>query len=106
MPIRTPFLRERCCLPIVAMIVSSFAPTSHGRDLPPTIPKRATTLGGEPALYRYSRHINRFRFIIERTNAWVKSFKRLQFRRDYTIYSFEYFLYLALIVICMRRLKS
>jgi transposase len=76
------------------------------KGLASNIPKRATTLGEEHACYHYSHHINRFRFIIERTNAWVKSFKRLQFRRDYTTYSFECFLYLPLIVICVRRLLN
>lgn len=44
------------------------------------------------------------RFIIERTNAWLKSFKRLRFRFDYTSTSLEAFLYLAIIVICVRKL--
>lgn len=44
------------------------------------------------------------RFVVERTNAWTKSFRRLRFRFDYTILSFTAFLNLAFIVICVRKL--
>jgi transposase len=44
------------------------------------------------------------RFIVERTNAWFKSFRRFRNRFDYHIASFEAFLYLAIIIICVRRL--
>lgn len=47
---------------------------------------------------------NRNRFVIERTNAWTKSFRRLRFRFDYTILSFTALLNLALVVICVRKL--
>lgn len=44
------------------------------------------------------------RFVVERTHAWFKSFRRLKFRFDRTKRSFEAFLYLAILVICLRRL--
>lgn len=49
---------------------------------------------------------NSKRFVVERTNAWTKSFRRLRFRFDYTILSFAAFLNLAFIVICTRKLIS
>lgn len=49
---------------------------------------------------------NNKRFVVERTNAWTKSFRRLRFRFDYTILSFTAFLNLAFIVICTRKLMS
>jgi transposase len=49
---------------------------------------------------------NSKRFIVERTNAWTKSFRRLRFRFDYTMLSFTAFLNLAFIVICTRKLVS
>lgn len=47
---------------------------------------------------------NKDRFVIERTNGWTKSFRRLRFRFDYTILSFTALLNLALVVICVRKL--
>lgn len=46
------------------------------------------------------------RFVIERTNAWTKSFRRLRFRFDYSMTSFSAFLNLAFVVICVRKLIS
>lgn len=46
------------------------------------------------------------RFVVERTNAWTKSFRRLRFRFDYTMLSFSAFLNLAFVVICVRKLMS
>lgn len=47
---------------------------------------------------------NSKRFVIERTNAWTKSFRRLRFRFDYTMISFTAFLHLAFVVMCVRKL--
>lgn len=52
----------------------------------------------------YNIPLGKMRFKIERTNAWIKSFRRLHFRFDYTLVSFKAFTYLALIVICIRKL--
>jgi transposase len=81
----------------------------HASDfgLLPNIPKRECTSGDNDKTflyYLYDKLQARKRFVVERTNAWVKSFKRLRFRFDYKASSFEAFLYLAIIVICVRRL--
>jgi Transposase and inactivated derivatives len=47
---------------------------------------------------------NNKRFVVERTNAWTKSFRRLRFRYDYTMLSFLGFLNLAFCVMCVRKL--
>lgn len=52
----------------------------------------------------YNIPLGKMRFKIERTNAWIKSFRRLHFRFDYTLASFKAFTYLGLIVICLRKL--
>ena len=52
----------------------------------------------------YNKNLGRMRFKIERTNAWIKPFRRLRFRFDYTLVSFQALTYLALIVICLRKL--
>lgn len=52
----------------------------------------------------YNIPLGKMRFKVERTNAWIKSFRRLHFRFDYTLASFQAFTYLALIVICLRKL--
>jgi len=54
----------------------------------------------------YNIPLGKMRFKIERTNGWIKSFRRLHFRFDYTLASFQAFTYLALIVICLRKLIS
>ena len=81
----------------------------HASDfgLLPNIPKRECTNGDNDRTflyYLYDKLQGKKRFIVERTNAWVKSFKRLRFRFDYTASSFEAFLYLAIIIMCVRRL--
>lgn len=54
----------------------------------------------------YNIPLGKMRFKIERTNAWIKSFRRLHFRFDVTLASFKALSYLALIVICIRKLIS
>ena len=79
---------------------------NHG--IYPRIPKRSnTTEGKDPYryhMYRYDPDEGKFRFIVERTNAWFKSFRRLRNRFDYHLASFESWLYLAIIIVCVRRL--
>jgi putative transposase len=74
----------------------------------PNIPKRSYTKEGKDPyrshMYRYDKEIAKNRFIVERTNAWLKGFRRLRCRFDYQTASFEAFLYLAIIIICVRRL--
>lgn len=52
----------------------------------------------------YNVPLGKMRFKVERANAWIKSFRRLHFRFDYTLASFSAFVFLALIVICLRKL--
>ena len=52
----------------------------------------------------YNKNLGKMRFKIERTNSWIKSFRRLHFRFDYTLASFSALTYLGLIVICIRKL--
>lgn len=42
------------------------------------------------------------RFLVERTNAWLKAFWRVRIRRDYKAGVFKAFVYLALIIILIR----
>ena len=75
-------------------------------DLMPHIPKRKTTKVTDKNswYYIYNKTKGAKRYVIERTNAWIKSFRRLRMRFDYKASSFEAFLYLAIIVICVRKL--
>ena len=54
----------------------------------------------------YNIPLGKMRFKVERTNGWIKSFRRLHFRFDYTLASFSALTYLGLIVICLRKLIS
>lgn len=53
---------------------------------------------------KYDSELGKTRFTVERTNGWLKSFRRLHFRFDRTIQMFEAWLLLACVVICLRRL--
>lgn len=53
--------------------------------------------------FRFDEQIYNLRFLIERLNGWIKNFKRVKFRRDYHLSSFKAFVYLALIIILLRR---
>jgi transposase len=66
------------------------------------IPKR--NIKNRKSQCDYNIPLGKMRFKIERTNAWIKSFRRLHFRFDYTLASFKTLTYLALIVICLRKL--
>ena len=59
---------------------------------------------GRKTNINYNIPLGKMRFKIERTNAWIKSFRRLHFRFDTTFASFQALTYLALIVICLRKL--
>lgn len=71
----------------------------------PNIPKRRgiPIEPGEEALYAQDPELFKRRWVVERTNSWLKSFRRLRYRVDRTTTSFEAFLSLAVIVICARR---
>jgi putative transposase len=72
----------------------------------PNIPKRKTTKVRDKHIwyYIYHKEKGKLRFVVERTNAWLKSFRRLRMRFDYKASSFEAFLYLAILVLCIRKL--
>ena len=55
-------------------------------------------------LYLTDTTLQKKRYVVEQTNAWLKSFRRLRHRFDYTLLSFASFVYLAILVICVRRL--
>lgn len=52
----------------------------------------------------YDSTLGALRFVIERTNGWLKSYRRVHFRYDYTISSFRALLLMACLVICVRKL--
>jgi len=71
-------------------------------DIEPNIPQR--NIKNRKKQDNYNIPLGKMRFKIERTNGWIKSFRRIHFRFDYTLTSFKAFTYLALIVICVRKL--
>lgn len=91
---------------------STFRNFLAGYDISSDIPKRELPIVyrqkilQENLLKRNNHKVNVKRFVVERTNAWTKSFRRLRFRFDYTMLSFSAFLNLAFVVICVRKLMS
>lgn len=73
------------------------------RELPITWRKKIM-LAAKGELIQRKNKSNQKRFVVERTNAWTKSFRRLRFRFDYSLLSFTAFLNLAFVVICVRKL--
>jgi putative transposase len=55
-------------------------------------------------LYLEDVAVQRKRYVVERTLSWLKSFRRLRYRVDRTSASFQAFVYLAILVLCVRRL--
>jgi transposase len=74
----------------------------------PVIPARscipAEQATGE--LYAEDASLQRKRYVVERTLGWLKGFRRLRYRVDCTAASFHAFVYLAVLVLCVRRLIS
>jgi transposase len=52
----------------------------------------------------YDPVLGKSRYTVERTNAWMKSFRRIHFRYDRTVVMFKAFVQLACIIICLRKL--
>lgn len=52
---------------------------------------------------KYDPDLGKTRFVVERTNGWLKSFRRIHFRFDRTLVMFEAWVLLACLVICLRR---
>lgn len=83
----------------------SFRRSLHCRGIRANIPERTfrrRKKRGRPP--KYSKYLGRKRYTVERTNAWWKSFRRLHFRFDRYLSSFEALFILGAIVICVRRL--
>lgn len=84
----------------------------HSIDIKSDIPQRELPitwrekimLAAKGELIQRREQSNSKRFVVERTNAWTKSFRRLRFRFDYSLLSFTAFLNLAFVVICVRKL--
>ncbi len=72
----------------------------------PLIPTRSCIpteqAGGE--LYAEDAALRRKRYVVERTLGWLKGFRRLRYRVDRSAASFHAFVYLAVLVLCVRRL--
>lgn len=83
----------------------AFRDSLRARGIMANIPERVyghRKKRGRPP--KYSKRLGKKRYTVERTNAWWKSFRRLHFRFDRHIGSFEALFYLGAIVICVRRL--
>jgi transposase len=78
----------------------------HDHGFRPLIPARrcipAEKAVGE--LYGEDATLQRKRFVVEHTLGWLKGFRRLRYRVDRTAASFHAFVYLAVLVLCVRRL--
>ena len=76
----------------------------HDRGFRPLIPTRSCILTEQAAgaLYAEDIALQRKRFVVERTLSWLKGFRRLRYRVDRTAESFHAFVYLAVLVLCVR----
>jgi len=72
----------------------------------PLIPTRSCIPPEQAAgeLYAEDVTLQRKRYVVERTLGWVKGFRRLRYRVDRSAASFHAFVYLAVVVLCVRRL--
>lgn len=52
--------------------------------------------------FKFDEEKYQVRFLVERTNGWLKSFRRLRLRRERRPAMFKAFVYLALIIILLR----
>ena len=53
--------------------------------------------------FKFDKEKYALRFLVERLNGWIQNFWRLRLRREYHLTSFKAFVYLALIIILIRR---
>ncbi len=74
------------------------------RNIIPKIPKRDMKRDGSVDTYNHKvQPYYHDRWIIERTNAWLQNYRRITVRWDYYADSYEAFLEIACILICLRR---
>ncbi len=52
--------------------------------------------------FSFNQEKYKVRFFVERTNGWIKAFRRIRIRREYRSAMFKAFVYLALIIILLR----
>ncbi len=80
----------------------------HDHGFRPLIPTRRCipTEQATGELYAEDGTLQRKRYVVERTLGWLKGFRRLRYRVDRTAASFQAFVYLAILVLCVRRLVS
>jgi transposase len=57
-------------------------------------------------LYRQDAALQRKRSVVKRTLGWLKGFRRLRYRVDRTAASFHAAVYVAVLVLCVRRVVS
>jgi transposase len=77
----------------------------HEQGFRPLIPTRQCIPAEQAvgALYVEDDAWQRKRYVVERTLGWLKGFRRLRYRVDRTAASFQAFVYLAVLVLCVRR---
>lgn len=78
------------------------------RGIDPNIKRRRNTREKRffPSHYRFDPPLERKRFVVERYHAWMKSNRRVRMRYDYSLKSFQAFVYLSAIVLCVRQLVA
>ena len=78
----------------------------HDHGFRPLIPTRSCIPPEQAVgeLYAEDAALQRKRYVVERTVGWLKGFRRLRYRVDRTAASFHAFVYLAVLVLCVRRL--
>jgi len=83
----------------------SFRKTLRKKGVRANIPERQyrkRRKWGRPP--NYDPELGKSRFTVERTNGWLKSFRRIHFRFDRSLEMFEAWVLLACVVICLRKL--
>jgi transposase len=78
----------------------------HEHGYWPLIPTRSCIPAAQAVgeLYAEDVKLQRKRYDFERTLGWLKGFRRLRYRVDRTAASFQAFVYLEILVLCVRRL--
>ncbi len=90
-------LRQRQIQPRISQ------PRRPGQPIPPATPTRQVWRGKQRRTRTPDPHA-RHRFPVERTNAWLKSMRRIATRRDRNPHNYLAFLHLAMILILARSL--